>query len=137
MKRMIAVAIAGLLAAPAFAAGDADKGERSFKKCKACHMIVSDGGDTIVKGGRTGPNLYGLPGRTAGSADYRYGNDIVAAGEAGLVWDEESFTAYVADPRGYLTEVLGSKAKSKMSYRLRKASEAADVWAYLESVSAD
>ena len=137
MKRMIAVAIAGLLAAPAFAAGDADKGENSFNKCKSCHMIVSDDGETIMKGGKTGPNLYGLPGRTAGSADFRYGNDIVAAGEAGLVWDEASFTGYIADPRAYLSEYLGTKAKSKMSYRLKKASEAADVWAYLESVSAN
>lgn len=135
MNRLIATAIVGLLAAPALAEGDAAKGEKTFNKCKACHMIVSDSGETIVKGGRTGPNLYGVVGRTAGTyEDFRYGKAIVAAGEAGLVWDEESFIAYVEDPRTFLQETLDDKkAKSKMSFKLRKGGE--DVFAYLKSVA--
>jgi cytochrome c len=102
-------------------------------------MIVSDAGDTIVKGGRTGPNLYGVVGRQAGSLDgFRYGKSLIAAGEAGLSWDEEQFVTYVQDPRAYLRDYLSdSKAKSKMSFKLRKADDAADIWAYLTSVSAD
>ena len=140
MTRTFAALLALSFAAPAFAEshasmGDAEAGEKTFAKCKSCHMIVSDDGEEIQKGGRTGPNLYGVIGRTAGAVDdYRYGDDLVAAGEAGLVWDEETLASYVADPRGYLREYLDdSSARSKMSFKLRDGSE--DVAAYLASVS--
>ncbi|MEK0164315.1 cytochrome C [Phaeobacter sp. JH20_36] len=131
MKLLTAVAALGLIAAPAFAEGDADKGETGFNKCKSCHMVVSDSGDVIIKGGKTGPNLWGVVGRTAGTADgYKYGDDMVAAGEQGLVWDEESFAAYTADPKAFLRDYLDdSKAKSKMSFRLKKGAE--DIYAFL------
>lgn len=135
MKRMIATALVGLLAVPAFADGDAEKGEKEFKKCKSCHAIVSDSGEDIVKGGKTGPNLHGVPGRTAGTyPDFKYGDSIVAAGAAGLVWDAENFGKYVEDPQGFLKEYTGdTSAKSKMTFKLKKGGD--DVWAYLESVS--
>ncbi|MEX0310825.1 MAG: cytochrome c family protein [Tateyamaria sp.] len=138
MTRIAATLIAGLLAAPAFAdghsVGDAAKGEKEFNKCKSCHMIETADGETIVKGGRTGPNLYGIVGRQAGSLDgFRYGDDLVAAGEAGLVWDAENFVTYVQDPRAFLREYLDdSKAKSKMTFKLKKGGE--DIYAYLVSV---
>lgn len=63
MKSILsAAAVLGLLAAPAFAEGDPAKGEKGFKKCKSCHMVVSDTGEAIVKGGKTGPNLWGIAG---------------------------------------------------------------------------
>ncbi|MBT8153256.1 cytochrome C [Epibacterium ulvae] len=137
MKRILTIAGMIMLAAPAFAAGDIEAGEKGFKKCKACHMVVSDAGETIVKGGRTGPNLYGIAGKTLGTvAGYKYGKSIVAAGEAGAVWDAESFATYTADPTAFLKEATGdSKAKSKMSFRLKKGAE--DIYAYLESVAAE
>lgn len=137
MTRIVATLIAGLLAVPAFAEGDAEKGEKGFNKCKSCHMIESAEGDTIVKGGRTGPNLYGIVGRQAGSVEgFRYGDDLVAAGEAGLVWNEENFLTYVQDPRAFLREYLDdSKAKSKMTFKLKKGGE--DIYAYLVSVGPD
>jgi cytochrome c len=121
---------ATLFAAPAFAeghaSGDAGKGAKSFNKCKSCHVIVSDAGETIVKGG--------LVGRTAGTVEgYKYGKSLVAAGEAGLVWDEEQFVAYALDPKKFLQEYLDdSKARSKMSFKLKKGGE--DIYAYLASV---
>ncbi|SFR35003.1 c-type cytochrome [Litoreibacter janthinus] len=131
----IAAMTTALLAAPAFAEGDAAEGEKEFKKCKSCHMIV-DGDNTIVKGGKTGPNLFGLPGRVAGVGDFRYGNSLAAVGETGLAWDEAEFVAYVADPKAWLKEKLDdSSAKSKMSFKLRDADDAANIWAYLVSVS--
>jgi len=135
MNRLIATAIIGLLATPALAEGDAAKGEKTFNKCKACHSIISDSGETIVKGGKTGPNLFGVIGRTAGTyEDFRYGDAIVAAGEAGLVWDEEEFNHYVKDPRKFLRETLeDKKAKSKMTFKLKKGGE--DVYAYLVSLA--
>ncbi|MGB2203536.1 MAG: c-type cytochrome [Pseudooceanicola atlanticus] len=126
------------LAAPAFAdshaMGDAEAGEKDFRKCKSCHTIAS-ADETIVKGGKTGPNLYGIVGRTAGTVeDFRYGNDLVAAGEAGLVWDEASLTEYVQDPKAFLQEYLDDgSAKSKMSFKHRSDPE--DVIAYLATFS--
>ncbi|NRB34264.1 MAG: c-type cytochrome [Rhodobacteraceae bacterium] len=139
MFRMMSAALAlSALAAPAMAEGDAAAGEKGFNKCKACHMIVTDAGDQIVKGGRTGPNLYNVAGRQAGTyPDFRYGDDLVAAGEAGLVWDEANFVTYTQDPRQFLRDTLDDKsAKSKMSFKLRDEQDAADIWAYIVSVSA-
>lgn len=139
MKHTFAALIALSFAAPAFAdghtgPGDIAEGEKTFSKCKSCHMIVADDGTEIVKGGRTGPNLYGVIGRQAGTADFRYGDDLVAAGEAGLVWDAANLAEYVVDPREYLRTYLDdSKAKSKMAYKLRDGGE--DVAAYLASVA--
>ena len=135
MKRIIATALVGLLAAPAFAEGDAAKGEKAFKKCKSCHAIVAPDGTAIVKGGKTGPNLYGIAGRAAATVEgYKYGKDLMAAAEKGLVWDEENFTAWLKDPKGFLREYLGdSKAKSKMTFKLKKGGE--DIYAYLESLA--
>ncbi|MEO3476173.1 c-type cytochrome [Phaeobacter sp. CAU 1743] len=133
MKRLMSAAVIGLLAVPAFAEGDAAKGEKGFKKCKSCHMVVSDSGETIVKGGKTGPNLWGVAGRPAGSYEgFRYGSDMTAAGEAGLVWTEENFVAFTHDPRAFLREYLDdSGAKSKMSFKLKKGGE--DIYAFLAS----
>lgn len=141
MNTLKATAVAfGLLAAPAFAdghaSGDAAAGEAVFKKCKSCHAVVDANGDAVVKGGKSGPNLYALLGRQAGALDdFKYGKSIVEAGEGGLVWDEETFVNYVADPRKFLRTTLDDKkAKSKMSFKLKDSEDAANVWAYLVSV---
>ena len=135
MRRLTAAfALATLAAAPALAAGDAAKGEADYKKCKACHMIVADDGTEIQKGGKTGPNLYGLIGRPVASvADFKYGEGILAAGAKGLVWDEAMLAAYVADPGAWLKEQTGDPAaKSKMTFKLAKGGE--DMAAYLASL---
>ena len=136
MKLLITASAAMLaLSVPAFAAGDAAKGEREFNKCKACHMIQAADGTDIVKGGKTGPNLYGVIGRAAGSQEgFRYGESLAAAGEAGLVWDEENLAVYVQDPTAFLVEYNDDpKARSSMSFKLSKGAE--DVAAYLASVA--
>lgn len=126
--------LALFLAPPALAQGDASKGEADFKKCKACHSIVADDGTEIQKGGKTGPNLYGVIGRVVASTDFKYGDSIKAVGETGLVWDEAELAAYVADPKAWLVEKTGdSGAKSKMSFKLTKGQE--DMAAYLASVA--
>ncbi|WP_245873137.1 c-type cytochrome [Albidovulum inexpectatum] len=123
------------LVSPALAAGDAAKGEKDFKKCKACHAIVADDGTAIVKGGKTGPNLYGVIGRQVASTDFNYGDSIKAVGETGLVWDEAELAAYITDPKAWLVEKTGDAGvKSKMSFKLNKGQE--DIAAYLASVSA-
>ena len=121
MKFLITASAAMLaLSVPAFAAGDAAKGEREFNKCKACHMIQAEDGTDIVKGGKTGPNLYGVIGRAAGAQEgFRYG---------------ENLASYVQDPKAFLVEYNDDpKARSSMSFKLAKGAE--DVAAYLASVA--
>ncbi|KNG93910.1 c-type cytochrome [Pseudaestuariivita atlantica] len=144
MKTQIATLLTSLvLAAPVYAdghaTGDAEAGEKVFRKCKSCHMIQDAEGNDIVKGGRTGPNLYGVFGRQPGAEEdfgKKYGKDLIAAGETMPDgWMEEEFVAYVADPRGWLREVLDdNSARSKMSFKLTDETDARDVWAYLVSV---
>ncbi|HBS21116.1 MULTISPECIES: c-type cytochrome [Alphaproteobacteria] len=128
MKTLLAAsATLVALSLPAFAEGDAAKGEKEFNKCKACHMIASDS-ETIVKGGKTGPNLYGVIGRTAGSYEgFKYSDGLAAKGAEGLVWDEAELATFVKNPNDY----LGSR--SKMTFKLAKGGE--DVAAYLATFS--
>lgn len=129
---IIAAGITLSLSGAAFAEGDAAAGEKVFKKCKACHGIVN-GDEAIQKGGKTGPNLYAIIGRVAGSEEFKFSASMIAAGEGGLIWDEEQIVKYILDPKAYLREVTGDpKAKSKMTFKLKKGGE--DVAAYLASV---
>ncbi|WP_353473520.1 c-type cytochrome [Salipiger sp. H15] len=136
MYNKMILAAAWVLAAGAAQAGDAEAGKTVFEqRCRACHMMQAADGTLVQKGGKTGPNLYGVIGRVAGSEDgYRYKASIVAAGEKGLVWDEASFTTYVQDPSAFLQDYLGDAgARSGMTFKLKKGME--DVFAYLASVS--
>ena len=141
MNKLLATTIslcfaAAPVLADGHATGDAEAGAKVFKKCKACHSIVDADDNVIEKGGRNGPNLYGIYTRTAGSLEgFKYGKSIVEAGEAGLAWNEADFVAYVEDPRAFLREYLDDKrAKSGMAFKLKKEEDRADVWAYLVSV---
>ena len=130
-KLSLLAALGALLAASPAMAADPAVGEAEFKKCKACHAIVAPDGTEIVKGGKTGPNLFGVIGRPVASvADYKYGDSIAAVGATGAVWDEAMLAAYVTDPTAWLKETTGDAgAKSKMSFKL--AEGAADMAAYL------
>ena len=137
IRPALIAAAAAMFAGPALADGHVAEGEKLVaKRCKSCHMIAN-GDDVILKGGKTGPNLWGVVGRQAGTeADYsKYGDDLVAAGEKGLVWDEEQLAGFLADPKKYLASYLDvKKAKSKMSFRLKKEDQRAAVAAYLASL---
>ena len=135
MRLLITTTLMALcLGNPALASGDAAKGEAAFKKCKACHMIVSPSGEVFYKGGRTGPNLYGIVGRQAGTGDFRYSRAMIEVGEMGLVWNEAELALYLPDPRAYL-KARGSDGKTKMTFKLSKGAE--DVAAYLASIGAE
>ncbi len=135
---LTAFALAALTGAPALAAGDAAAGEKVFAKCQTCHVIANEAGEVLGgKNSKTGPNLYGMPGRVAGAyPDFKYGEDMIALGATGFVWDEASFVEYVADPSKFLKTKLDDKgAKGKMQFKLPKADDAANVWAYIVSLS--
>lgn len=135
--KLALLAVLATAAAPAFAAGDATKGEANFKQCQTCHAVIDDSGKVLAGKGKMGPNLYGVFGRQAGSyPDFKYGKSIVAAGAAGLKWDEASFTAYVQDPTGFWKTTLNDKsAKSNMMFKVKDAAAAADLYAYLAQFS--
>ena len=123
-----------LACAPSFA-GDAKAGADVFKKCKACHAIIGTDGTEIQKGGKIGPNLFGVIGRQIGTLEgFKYGDGIIATGADGTKWDEAMLAAYVVDPTAFLAKKTGdAAAKSKMAFKLPKGAE--DVAAYLASVA--
>ena len=134
MLRLLPV-LALVLATPALAA-DPAKGESEFKKCKSCHSITAPDGTEIQKGGKTGPNLWGVVGRVAGSApDFKYGEGLLEVNAKGTVWDEAQIATYLADPTAWVEAASGdAAAKSKMSFKLPKPEEAADIAAYLATL---
>ena len=101
-------------------AGDAAKGEKVFKKCKACH-VVEEGKN------KTGPSLYGVVGRAAGSIEgYKYSKAMAGSG---LVWDAETLDAYLTNPKKYLKG-------TKMAFAgLKKEKDRANVIAYLATAA--
>jgi cytochrome c len=145
MKNLTLAAILALMSAPAFAeshaAGDAAAGEEIFNRnCVTCHVIVNAAGEELAgRGAETGPNLYGVIGRTPGTyPEFEYGDDMIAYGATGVVWEEEAFLAYVQDPTDFLRTILDDRrARGKMAFQLRDAADAANVYAYLVSVSAE
>ncbi|OCX61417.1 cytochrome C [Thioclava sp. SK-1] len=131
---LFATLAAFTLAAPAMAQ-DVAAGEKEFRKCKACHMIEAADGTKIVKGGKVGPNLYGVIGRQVGGVDgFKYKDAIVAVGETGMVWTQEDLAAYITDPKAWLVEKTGdSGAASGMTHKQPKMQ--AEIAAYLASVA--
>jgi cytochrome c len=86
-----AALMAALMAAPAAQAQDAAAGEQAFRKCRPCHDVGPAAKNKV------GPELNGLDGRHSGSvAGYSYSP---ANKKSGIVWDEQSFKAYIRDPR--------------------------------------
>src|SRR5687767_10376240 len=99
----LAIAAVAAMATAVHAEGDAAKGEKVFKKCMACHNAEK-------AQNKVGPHLVGVVGRKAASlADYKYSEAMIAKGAEGLVWDEASIAAYLADPKGYIP-------KNKMAF---------------------
>jgi cytochrome c len=115
------VAALVLAAGSALAAGDGAQGERLFnQQCKACHTI-DKGGHNLV-----GPNLNGLFGRKAGSADYRYSD---AMKTSGIVWDETTLDEYLKDPKAKVPN-------TKMTYiGLRQEQQRQDLIAFLKKAT--
>ena len=80
---------------------------------------------------RIGLHLGDVIGRTAGSVEgFKYSDAMKAKGEEGLVWNDETLAAYLADPKGYIP-------KNKMAFPgLKKEDDVANVIAYLHQAEA-
>ena len=70
-----------------------------------------------------------------GGAGTEVAMPTLAAGAAGVVWDEVNFVEYAQDPTSFLKAKLGGPAKSKMAFKVKDAASAADVYAYLAQFS--
>ena len=103
------------------AMGDLAHGEKVFKKCSACHMIVSDGKNMI------GPNLWNVFARKAGGvSDYNYSKAMIAHGKN---WNFEEMNAYLIKPQAHIKG-------TKMAFAgLRKEKDRASVILYMNSKS--
>lgn len=126
----IAMALGSVLTVAPAAAGDAKAGEKVFKKCKACHRV--DGKH------RVGPSLKGFFGRNAGTAEgFKYSADMKAAGEAGLVWNDETFLLYMEKTKTYIGSFIDKKkARTRMAFNgLKKATQREDLLAYLKEAT--
>jgi cytochrome c len=113
-------------------AQDATKGEQIFKQCMLCHRVGPNAKSLI------GPVLNDVIGRQAGTFEgFRYSPLMKAAGENGLVWNEELIVQYIADPTTFLKNYLTSAGKtdlatgnSLMTFKLADEQQRKDVAAY-------
>ena len=131
------VAAAAALPAGAASAQDATKGEQVFKQCMTCHRIGPDAKNLV------GPALTGIIGRQSGTAPgFAYSPLNKAAGENGLVWNNELIMQYLPDPNVFLKKFLTEKGKAdlatgstKMAFKLADEQQRKDVIAYIDKFS--
>lgn len=139
--RIAAALMIFALSWPAAVVADAAAGAAEFdRQCSACHAIQRQDGRILVgRTALTGPNLFAVPGRRLGTlTSFRYSEALSAAGAKGLIWTEEAFVGYLQDPTGWLRREMGdNRLRSRMVYRVRSRQEAADIYAYLASLSAE
>ena len=103
-------------------AQDSAAGEAAFRKCQPCHDV----GETAKN--KLGPELNGLDGRKAGTAEgYAYSD---ADRNSGIVWSEASFKEYLENPQEKMPG-------TKMILAVKNEKEVADLWAYLKQFEAD
>jgi cytochrome c len=102
------------------ATGSVEEGKKISRRCHQCH--------TLEKGGpnKLGPNLYGVLGRKRGSHEgFNYSSGMKAAGGT---WTYERIYHFLRNPNA---AVKGTK----MTFKLRKPQDRADILLYLRTLS--
>ncbi len=113
-----AVAMCVTAVLPAFAGGDAQRGQLAYTQCQICHQI-----DRNV----IGPRHRGLFGRKAGSLpDYNYST---ALKNSGIVWDAQTLDQWLQGPAKM---VPGTKM---VFAGVADPQERADLIAYLQAAT--
>jgi cytochrome c len=115
-----AKAIEATLPAP-YNTGDLANGEAKFAQCRACHT-PDQGGPNM-----TGPNLWGVFGRKAGSVSgFNYSDGLK---NSGVTWDAAQIDKWITNPRAVVPD-------TRMSFPgISNAKDRVDVVAYLKTVT--
>jgi cytochrome c len=105
----------------AYQSADLSNGEAKIAICRSCHTF-NQGGDDM-----TGPNLWGVFGRKAGSkASFTYSDDLK---NAGWTWDADRIDTWITNPRGVLPG-------TKMTFiGMPDPNDRRDVIAYLKTIT--
>jgi cytochrome c len=105
----------------AYQGADLDNGQAKFAICKTCHNVTQGGGSM------TGPDLYGVFGRKAGtSPGFAYSDGLKALG---ITWDAETLDKWIANPHAMVPG-------TKMTYiGMANAKDRTDLVAYLKTVT--
>lgn len=120
MRVLLAILLLSTIGSNQTLAGDAAKGEKIFKKCKACHVVNEEKN-------KTGPHLVNIIDRPAASVE-SYKKYSKAMKNSGFIWDEATLDGYLAAPKKYLKG-------TKMAFAgLRKEKDRADIIAYFKSL---
>lgn len=110
----------------ALAEADLKKGEKVFKKCKACHAVGEKAKNKV------GPILNGVVDAGWGEVEgFKYSKPLLAGKEEGRTWDMETLDAYLTKPKKVIP-------KGKMAFAgLRKEKDRENVIAYLAQFNKD
>lgn len=115
---IVLIILSTVVAGPAGAEGNPDRGKREFLRCAACHSAEPN----VHK---TGPSLAEIWGQKAGTVNgfVRYSE---ALKQSQVVWDRDTLDAWLRDPQGLIPG-------NRMTMRgIENARTRQDVVAYLE-----
>ena len=105
------------------ASADAERGQKLFKACAACHTPTNGGANKV------GPNLWNVVGRTMASTDgYKYSSAFRKMEGA---WDYEMLNQFLFKPKAFVPG-------TKMTYAgIKAVSKRADIIAFMRSLSSN
>ena len=103
------------------ASADAERGQKLFKACAACHTPTNGGVNKV------GPNLWNVVGRTmAGTDGFKYSSAFRKMEGA---WDYETLNRFLFKPKAFVPG-------TKMTYAgIKAANKRADIIVYIRSLS--
>ena len=118
IARGFAFVILVAFAAPAQAAGDAERGQTLYEsRCFGCHSLDAN---------RIGPMHRGVYGRKAGSvASFNYSS---AVKNSSVMWDESALDRWLTNPQDLIPG-------QRMNFRVATPGDRADIIAYLKRES--
>ena len=118
VSAITAAMVLSLSLGAAQASADVAKGEKTFKKCKACHT-VNEGGKH-----KAGPNLFGIVGKQAGSTDFKKYKGLKGSD---IVWTDDNLDKWLKNPKKFIGK------KTSMVLKLKKEADRKNVIEYLKT----